>query len=43
MCIRDRPWVALEGGVSLEGAIGADAFADAIAWLSPRIGVTFHE
>ena len=37
------PWVALEGGVSLEGAIGADAFADAIAWLSPRIGVTFHE
>lgn len=37
------PWVALEGGVSLEGAIGGDAFADPIAWLSPRIGVTFHE
>lgn len=37
------PWVALEGGVTLEGAIAAGAFADAIAWISPQIGVTFHE
>jgi hypothetical protein len=36
-------WVALEAAVALEGAVPGDAFADAIAWITPQIGVTFYE
>ncbi len=37
------PWIALEAGVSLEGALGWDAFADSIAWITPQVGLSFYE
>lgn len=37
------PWAAIEISVALEGALGASAFADAIAWITPQAGVIFHE
>lgn len=35
-------WLALDLGVALEGALPGDAFADAIAWLSPFVGLSIH-
>ncbi|MDQ3032994.1 MAG: hypothetical protein M3Y87_11290 [Myxococcota bacterium] len=37
------PWIAVEAGVSVEGALGMDAFADPIAWISPQVGLSFAE
>ncbi|UJR85916.1 hypothetical protein [Sandaracinus amylolyticus] len=37
------PWVAMELGVSVEGALGLDAFRDPVLWVSPQVGVSFYE
>lgn len=37
------PWLAMELGVSLEGALGIDAFRDPVVWVSPQIGLSFYE
>lgn len=37
------PWAALEIAISIEGALPFEAFADAIAWVSPQFGVSFYE
>lgn len=37
------PWVALEAGVSVEGALGIDAIADPFVWISPQLGISFYE
>ncbi|AKF10678.1 hypothetical protein [Sandaracinus amylolyticus] len=37
------PWVAMELGVSVEGALGLDAFRDPILWVSPQVGISFYE
>lgn len=37
------PWIAVDAGVSIEGALAMDAFADPIAWISPQVGLSFSE
>lgn len=37
------PWIAFEAGLALEGALGMDAFADPILWLTPQVGLSFYE
>ncbi len=36
-------WFSLDLGATLEASIPGDAFRDAVAWVCPQIGVTFHE